>query len=96
MGWGFHDRFFLVVAEGMYHTSFSPFLTSVLAYPTSTVGLLLSFMGMVSALTNAFLVGELTKRFGERPLMASSLMVLVSVEERKGCFWRCCCGGQWW
>eukprot|EP00752_Nemacystus_decipiens_P009244 g8257.t1 len=77
MGWGFHDRFFLVVAEGIYHTSFSPFLTSVLAYPTSTVGMLLSYMGMVSALTNAFLVGELTKRFGERPLMASSLMVLA-------------------
>eukprot|EP00903_Cladosiphon_okamuranus_P016218 g14965.t1 len=77
MGWGFHDRFFLVVAEGIYHTSFAPFLTSVLAYPTSTVGMLLSFMGMVAALTNAFLVGELTKRFGERPLMASSLMVLA-------------------
>lgn len=77
MAWGFHDRFFLVLAESMYHTSFAPFLTSVLSFPTGTVGFLLSFMGMVAALTNAFLVGALTKRFGERPLLASSLVVLV-------------------
>ncbi|CAN0173340.1 unnamed protein product, partial [Ectocarpus fasciculatus] len=77
MAWGFHDRFFLVLAESMYHTSFAPFLTSVLSFPTGTVGFLLSFMGMVAALTNAFLVGALTKRFGERPLLASSLVVLA-------------------
>ncbi|CAN0539334.1 unnamed protein product, partial [Ectocarpus sp. 8 AP-2014] len=74
MAWGFHDRFFLVLAESMYHTSFAPFLTSVLSFPTGTVGCLLSFMGMVAALTNAFLVEALTKRFGERPLLASSLV----------------------
>ncbi|CAM9718440.1 unnamed protein product [Ectocarpus sp. 13 AM-2016] len=77
MAWGFHDRFFLVLAESMYHTSFAPFLTTVLSFPTGTVGFLLSFMGMVAALTNAFLVGALTKRLGERPLLASSLVVLA-------------------
>lgn len=77
MGWGFHDRFFLVVAEGLYHTSFAPFVTEVLDFPTGRIGMLLSFMGMVSAFTNAFLVGSLTQKFGERRLMASSLLVLV-------------------
>ncbi|CAM9597964.1 unnamed protein product [Ectocarpus sp. 6 AP-2014] len=77
MAWGFHDRFFLVLAESMYHTSFAPFLTSVLSFSTGTVGFLQSFMGMVAALTNAFLLGALTKRFGERPLLASSLVVLA-------------------
>lgn len=29
MGWGFHDRFCVVLAEGLYHTAFAPFLTKV-------------------------------------------------------------------
>lgn len=78
MAWGFHDRFFLVVAESMYHTSFAPFLTKVLGFPAGRIGVLLSFMGMVSTFTNAFLVGGLTRTFGETPLMAGSLLVLVS------------------
>lgn len=30
-------------------------------------------------LTNMFLVGSLTRKFGERPLMAGSLLALVSL-----------------
>ena len=78
MGWVFHDRFFFVLAESLYHTSFAPFLTKELEFPAGRIGMLLSFMGMVSALTNLVLVGALTRRFGERPLMAVSLLVLVS------------------
>lgn len=78
LGWGFHDRFFFVVAETLYHGAFAPFLTEVLGFPAGTIGELLSFMGAVSALTNAYLVGFLTERFGEKPLMTTSLLVLVS------------------
>ncbi|CAN0412995.1 unnamed protein product, partial [Hapterophycus canaliculatus] len=76
LAWGFHDRFFLVLAESMYHASFAPFLTSVLAFPTGRVGFLLSFLGLVSAVTNGFLVGALTRRFGEGLILASSLAVV--------------------
>ncbi len=93
MRWGFHDRFFLILAESMYNTSFAPFLTTVLSFPASRVGFLLSFMGMVSALTNVFLVGGLTTRFGERVLMASSLVVQVRTRGGGawGSFQRCDC-----
>lgn len=78
LGWGFHDRFFFVVAETLYHSAFAPFLTEVLGFPAGTIGELLSFIGAVSAVTNAYLVGFLTERFGEKPLMTTSLLVLVS------------------
>lgn len=29
MGWGFHDRFCVVLAESLYHTAYAPFLTKV-------------------------------------------------------------------
>ncbi|CAM9899609.1 unnamed protein product [Scytosiphon promiscuus] len=61
----------------MYHTSFAPFLTSVLAFPTGRVGFLLSFLGLVSAVTNGFLVGALTRRFGEGLILATSLAVVA-------------------
>ena len=81
IGWGFHDRFFLVVAETLYHVTFAPFLTDVLGFPTGTIGELLSFMGAISALTNAFLVGFLTERVEDKPLMTTSLLVLVSLKQ---------------
>ncbi|CAM9694366.1 unnamed protein product, partial [Choristocarpus tenellus] len=42
------------------------------------IGLILSYMGLLSALTNAFLIGKLTKRFKDRQLMIGGLLAQAS------------------
>lgn len=52
-------------------------MNQVLGFPAARIGLLLSFTGLVATLTNAFMVGALSRRFSGRKIMVLALLVLV-------------------
>lgn len=81
--------FFSMMAYVMLETVFALFLNDTFGYGPREVGWFFAYVGITIVITQGFLIGRLTKRFGEWPIViAGPLLVTVSMMMYVEAGWR--------
>lgn len=75
-----HTRFFFGLAFSIFQTMFALYALSRFRVNAQNTGFILAYVGVLSVITQGFLVGKLTSRFAEsRLILAMSIIFAVSL-----------------
>ncbi|MBL8644911.1 MAG: MFS transporter [Rhodospirillaceae bacterium] len=69
--------FLAVTAWAQFETIFALWADAKLSYGPRDIGLLLTFIGVIGAIVQGGAIGKLTKKFGERKLVITALVLLL-------------------
>lgn len=69
--------FFVMLAFSVYTYVFQPFSIEVLHVSLQQISILFTIMGVVGLISQGFLIPKIVKRFGERSVLAVSLLISV-------------------
>lgn len=72
-----HTRFFFGLAFATFQTVFSLYALTRFGLDAQTTGYILAYVGVLSIITQGFLVGRLTHRFNERQLVLTCTVLMA-------------------
>lgn len=72
-----HTRFFFGLAFATFQTVFSLYALTRFGLDAQTTGYILAYVGVLSIITQGFLVGRLTHRFNERQLILTCTVLMA-------------------
>lgn len=70
--------FLAITAWAQFETVFALWVNAVFTFGPREIGFILGFMGLVNVLVQGLLMGRLTRRFGERRLALTALLLFVT------------------